>query len=451
VRQLHVVALSEDGRSVLLATSKNAKTGGFSVPLDARLAAALRGDLPRPGEQRARDVSVTPKEIQARLRAGESPQQIADSAGVPVARVDRFAGPVLSERERIIDEARAAFLSRNRRGLSLLPLGDAVDAALAETASLRPESVAWSARRLESGHWLVQVSYVARARTRTASWVYEPQTRSVTASDAPSAALGHVGEEATPRRVAVPAVRRTPAAAKPARKRPARKTARKKAAAKTATPAARKPAAAQAAPATAIPKSNKKAAPVTAAPAKAGRKAPAKAAKKAAAKAAAATPAPAARKAAPPAAKAVAKKAAPAAAPAAKPAAAKKPAAKMPAAKKAAAKKQPRSASSRTLRRSAAAEELASTPVVRWGPAVDQPGPPTLRVVPTPQPEPLFEAAPQPLPDIVAEAAREVAPAAAPEPAAASPAPKRRAAGERAHVPDWADVLLGATPKRTDD
>src|SRR4051795_6496979 len=86
VRQLHVVALSEDGKSVLLATNKASKTGDFTLPLDTKLAAALRGDVPRVGEKTARDFEITPKEIQARLRAGESPEQIANSAGVPVAR-----------------------------------------------------------------------------------------------------------------------------------------------------------------------------------------------------------------------------------------------------------------------------------------------------------------------------------------------------------------------------
>jgi hypothetical protein len=224
VRQLHVVALSEDGRSVLLAPTKNAKTGTFTLSLDGKLAAAVRGDVPRVGEQQARDSGVTPKEIQARLRAGESVQQIADAAGVPAARVERFAGPVLSERERIIDEARAAFVNRNRHGVSKLPLGDAVEAALAETSGLRPESVTWTARRLDSGHWLVQLSYVARARTRTASWVYDPHARSVTASDSASAALGHVGEEPGPHRLATAAPR--PAAA-PRAARPAKKAAKK--------------------------------------------------------------------------------------------------------------------------------------------------------------------------------------------------------------------------------
>ena len=394
MRQLHVVALSEDGRSVLLAPSKTAKTGTYQLPLDGKLAAALRGDVPRIGEQQARDSGVTPKEIQARLRAGESVEQIANAAGVPAARVERFAGPVLSERERIIDEARAGFVNRNRHGVSKLPLGDAVEAALAETSGLRPESVTWTARRLESGHWLVQVSYVARARTRTASWVYEPHTRSVTPSDSASAALGHVGDEPAPRRLAAAAPRPAPAARSA---RPAKKAA-KKAAKKTAKKAVAKKAKKVVKTAAARP---------VAKPAKAAARPAAKPVKKAA-------PKPAAPK---PAAKAKPK---PKAAP--KPVAKKAPKTAKPAARKAPA---------RRLRHSAAAEAVAAVPTVQWGPPVDQP--PTLRVVPEPTPEQTPEPTQQ-----------------AEQPPAIEPR-KKRAAGERAHVPDWADVLLGTAPKRSDD
>jgi hypothetical protein len=362
--------LSEDGRSVLLGTSKSAKTGGFSLALDARLAAALRGDLPRPGEQEVRDTGVSPKEIQARLRAGESPEQIANAAGVPVARVERFAGPVLSERDRIIDEARAAYVSRNRRGPSLLPLGDAVDAALAETSSLRPDSVTWTARRLESGHWLVQVAYVARARSRTAAWVYEPHTRAITASDAASAALGHVGDESSPRG----------SAAKPRRKAAAPKAAPAKKANKAKPAAKAKPKVAKAAAKTpAKPKATKAPSKKTAAK-KAG-------AQKTVAK------------------KAVAKKAVARTAPA------KKAAAQKTTAKKATATRAPAKKSARASKKAA--------PVVKWGAPVEPAGPPTLRVVPP--------------------AAEELVMA---------PAPKRRAAGDRAQVPEWADVLLGTAPHR---
>ncbi|MDX6217475.1 MAG: hypothetical protein QOG99_3059, partial [Frankiales bacterium] len=75
MRELHVVAVSEDGRHVMLATRRGSSNGAFKVALDATLAAALRGDLPRPGDEDVPDIS--PKEIQARLRAGESAEKIA--------------------------------------------------------------------------------------------------------------------------------------------------------------------------------------------------------------------------------------------------------------------------------------------------------------------------------------------------------------------------------------
>ena len=391
VRELHVVALSEDGRSVLLATSKKATTGGFRLKLDDKVAAALRGDLARTGESAARAMTVTPKEIQARMRAGESAEEIANAAGMPLARVERFAGPVLSERERIIEEARAAYLTRGRLGPSQLPLGDAVDSALAETPSLRTESVTWSARRLDSGHWLVQVSYVARARTRTGSWVFDPHTRSVVPADPASAALGHTGEAAPPRRAAAPLAR---AASPVARKRPA---------------ARKKPAA---------------------------RKAPAKVP----AKAAPAKPKPAAK--------------APARKVAAKKAAAKTATRSAP--KRAVAKKAPvRTASPAAAERAAA--KRAAAMAAQAPPPVETPAPPV--ETPAPPPPPVVEPPAAEVEAVVIEAVESEAPDRPPTlrvvpapPAELTPTPsKKRAAGERATVPDWADVLFGAAPRDRKD
>ncbi len=367
MRELHVIALSEDGRSVLLAPSKKAASA-FRVKLDDKLSAALRGELAREGETGPRPVDVSPKDIQARMRAGESAQEIADAAGVPVARVERFAGPVLSERERIIDQARAAVLNRGRLGPSQLPLGDAVQAALAETDSLKPETVAWSARRLDSGHWLVQVSYVARARAKTASWVLDPGTRAVTASDPASSALGHrsdVPPQGTAAAVAA-AAKATGSAAPPrraAKKTSARRAATTRPAKRSGTPTAANQAASAPAKAAPSKRAAARAAPVAKAPPKVAKAAPTKASKanKAAAKKVAATRASKAR-----------------------------------AAKKAATRAVP-------------AKQAAPVKVT---------APPALRVVPPPPVEPEIEHA-----------------------------PRRRAAGERAQVPAWADVLLGISPR----
>lgn len=292
MRELHVVAVSEDGRHVLLAGQRGATKGGFRVALDDRLAAAVRGDLPRPGEAEPHASELTPKEIQARLRAGESAASIAAAAGVPVSRVERFSGPVQGEMARVLDAARGCHLVRGRLGRSAVPLGAAVDAALAGTPSLREDSVDWSTRREEDGTWLVTVTWFARARSRAASWRWDPATKTVAAVDPASAALGHVDPDPaaaarTARRAAAPAAKPSAKpAAKPSPKptakptpRPAAKTARgpvTQAAKATARAAARpapaaKPAARPAARPTAKPSTR------AAAPAPASKARPAKA------------------------------------------------------------------------------------------------------------------------------------------------------------------------------
>ena len=50
---------------------------------------------------------LRPKEIQARIRAGASVEQVAQMAGVDVGRVERFAHPVLLERARAAELAKA--------------------------------------------------------------------------------------------------------------------------------------------------------------------------------------------------------------------------------------------------------------------------------------------------------------------------------------------------------
>ena len=292
VRELHVVAVSEDGRHVLLAGRRGATTSGFRVALDDRLAAAVRGDLPRPGDE-PEGPELTPKEIQARLRAGESAESIARSANVPVTRVERFAGPVQGEMARMIDAARSSYLVRGRLGRSAVPLGVAFDLALAQTPSLRPDSDEWEAQREDDGSWLVTVTWFARARSRTAAWRYSPSLRTITAVDPHSAALGYVDPDAparVPSRRAAAPVAPTKRPAKKAPKKAAKKAPAKKAPAKKAAPAkatAKKAPSTKAAPArTAVKKAAKRApatkavqkpAPKRAAPTKAAaKKAPAK-------------------------------------------------------------------------------------------------------------------------------------------------------------------------------
>ena len=109
MRELKVVGLDVDGRRIICETDDSAEK--FVLRSDDRLKAAVRGD--RVGSnQTTIDVEVPnvlrPKDIQARIRAGASVEQIASASGADIDRVERFAHPVLLERSRAAELATAA-------------------------------------------------------------------------------------------------------------------------------------------------------------------------------------------------------------------------------------------------------------------------------------------------------------------------------------------------------
>jgi hypothetical protein len=253
VRQLEVVAVSDDGTYVLLAGDENAARATHAVRIDNRLQAAIRGELDDDSERRESELS--PRDIQARLRAGESTDEVARAAKVSVSRVMRYAGPVLSERERIVDQARAAVLQRARGPELSTPLGEVVEKRLAATAGLRVETIEWTARRRDDGAWVVALSYLAKGGSRTASWLWQPAERELSSLNSLATRLG--AEESPPvrrKRIAAKPTRRTATTRTPARR------ATKPLAAKPAKRAASKPAAKRAA---AKPVATKRAAKTT--------------------------------------------------------------------------------------------------------------------------------------------------------------------------------------------
>src|SRR5438874_12974145 len=104
MRSLRVVGLSEDGKSVIC--EDPARSERFTVPADERLRAAARGDITRLGQIAIElESQMRPREIQTRIRAGESVDQIAVASGLPVNKVERYAYPVLLERSRTAELA----------------------------------------------------------------------------------------------------------------------------------------------------------------------------------------------------------------------------------------------------------------------------------------------------------------------------------------------------------
>src|SRR3954468_4530468 len=106
MRALRVVGLTEDGEVVL---EDPVRLERYSVVADEQLRAAARGDLSRLGQIAIElESQLRPREIQARIRAGASVEQVAAAAGVPLQKIERFAYPVLLERSRTAEMAQGA-------------------------------------------------------------------------------------------------------------------------------------------------------------------------------------------------------------------------------------------------------------------------------------------------------------------------------------------------------
>jgi len=176
MRQLRLVGLAEEGDSLLL----ESPTGeSYRLPLDERVRAACRGDLTRLGQiEIESDNPLRPREIQARVRAGESAEQVAASAGMALDRVLRFAYPVLQERSRVVAQARTAPV----RAPASEQLGDLVEERLVGRGT-DAATLEWDAWRREDGRWAVRLSWRHGDSAHAAHWSLDLGRRALQPED----------------------------------------------------------------------------------------------------------------------------------------------------------------------------------------------------------------------------------------------------------------------------
>lgn len=189
MRTLRLVGLSDDGRSLVLAADvPDSIDNGerFHLPIDDRLKAAARGDAQRMGQlELDASRSLSPRVIQARIRAGETPEQVAHASGTPVERIMRFAHPVLQERARVAEQAQGARvrLSDGTPGVPLVQF--MTDRLRLLGADL--DAVRWDSHRTDDGTWQVRAAWKAGHKSGTTKWSYDTTTRTVTPVDATTA------------------------------------------------------------------------------------------------------------------------------------------------------------------------------------------------------------------------------------------------------------------------
>ena len=178
MRELKVIGLDVDGKRIIFEGRDPADK--YTVRVDDRLRAAVRGDRAARVGQMAMDLDTRgtgkgarrPKDIQSRIRAGASVAQIAESSGMEISKVERFAHPVLLERSRAAELATAAH--------PVLSDGPAVATLLESITTwlvgrgLSAEATNWDAWRNEDGRWTVQVGWRAGLSDNLAHFRFSP-------------------------------------------------------------------------------------------------------------------------------------------------------------------------------------------------------------------------------------------------------------------------------------
>ncbi|MGH9164825.1 MAG: septation protein SepH, partial [Acidimicrobiales bacterium] len=235
MQKLHLVGFTTDLDGLIFATRKGAKSGSYVLALDDRLVASIDearrmrdGTLPpEPApssgpapvtppvlpralttgaatEAPKRASRLSPREIQARLRAGGSIADIAAAAGVEEEWVLRFAPPIRAEQARVVDRALRLDFVKARLGRSAEPLGPSVKWNLSDKGVSLSDDVfdhGWSAYNLHGTTWAVRFSYASRARQHAAVWQVDLREGEVIARGRLASELGYVEPGRKPARL----------------------------------------------------------------------------------------------------------------------------------------------------------------------------------------------------------------------------------------------------------
>jgi hypothetical protein len=200
--ELELVRLHDDGERLVLRAPDGTE---HALPITDALRTVVRGERPR-AEEPPRSVSpaqatMRPRDLQTRLRAGATAEELAAESGLPVEHVRRYEWPVVAERQHVIGQVRVHRID----GASDTTLGEAADARLA-ARGVPADDATWSAWREGVAPWIVEVRFAAGDRERSARWTFDPRGRVVTPLDDEARWLGQPDDPLSPEMIGVPSL-----------------------------------------------------------------------------------------------------------------------------------------------------------------------------------------------------------------------------------------------------
>lgn len=185
MQELKVIGV-EDG-ALLVASDDGAR---YRVPVDNVAQSRLRQSSPEIGSGR----KLSPREIQAHIRSGMSAEDVASVTGADLEYVQRFEGPVLAEREFVIESALNVAV---HTALDLDPLsggatfGSVIRRRLVESGALNER---WASWKEVGGEWIVKLTFVSDQVDRDARWTFDPKKSTLSPQNPEAVSLSQQGE-----------------------------------------------------------------------------------------------------------------------------------------------------------------------------------------------------------------------------------------------------------------
>lgn len=170
--ELRIVGRTSDGERIELADGEG---NSFTVKIDDSLKNAMTERKLVAVIEDAPTYSI--KEIQARLRAGESFAEVARISGLSMNKIERYASPIMQERAWVIEQAEKS----SPKGTSL-PLKELVIQRLAPRG-VNMNQISWNTWRLDNGSWHLVLSYPSSDGNREATWHFDLNKRTFISQD----------------------------------------------------------------------------------------------------------------------------------------------------------------------------------------------------------------------------------------------------------------------------
>lgn len=185
MQELKVIGVEEG--ALLVASDEGAR---FRVAVDDVLQSRLRQSSPELGANR----KLSPREIQAHIRAGMSAEDVASVTGAPLDYVQRFEGPVLAEREFVIESALNVPV---HTAMEIDPLaggatfGGVLRRRLVDAGAINER---WASWKEEGGSWMVKLTFVAEQIDHDARWTFDPKKQALAPINPEAVSLSQQGE-----------------------------------------------------------------------------------------------------------------------------------------------------------------------------------------------------------------------------------------------------------------